>query len=118
MTNVGESQNLELRRSSRAKVSQGVAAIDRDRARAVEFHGRVTQDMAERNVKGAANMGRGVLVRRKHVDDLRGAVRARRGELAMSNLAHGYARIAASVESAVSTIVSPLPAAIRAVSTS
>lgn len=117
MKNVGEAQYLELRRSSRAKVSQGVAAIDDDRALAVERSRCVADNVAQWNVNSAADVSGIVLMRRKNVDDLR-AERAHLGEFAMANLAHDYARIAASAERAVSTIVSPLPAAIRAVSTS
>jgi hypothetical protein len=57
-------------------------------------------------------------VRWQRVDDLHAAGREQLKELAVSDLAHNYYRIAARASRAVSTIVSPLPAAIRAVSTS
>jgi hypothetical protein len=118
MTDVAESQKLELRRSSRTEVSQAIATIDDDRARAIQRRRRVAQNSAQWNVNGAADVSGGVLVRRQDVDDLRVAGGEHRGQLAMLNFAHDYARIAARAERAVSTIVSPLPAATRAVSTS
>jgi hypothetical protein len=68
-------------------------------------------------MNGAADVGGVVLMRWKDVDDLR-AGREHRGKLAMLDFAHCYARIAARAERAVSTMVSPLPGAIRDVSTS
>ena len=115
---IGESNQFELRRSSGAEVSQGIAAIDDYQSRAVESGRGVAQEMSQRNVNGAADV-RGVeFMRRQDVDYLRTTGRKHRGQLAMLNFAHGYARIAARAERAVSTIVSPLPAAIRAVSIS
>ena len=118
MTDVNEAQKLELRRSSRTEVSQAIATIDDDRTLAVQGRRRVSQNSAQRNVNGAADVCGVVFVRRQHVDDLRDACGEHRGKLAMLNFAHDYARIEARAERAVSTIVSPLPGAIRAVSTS
>ena len=114
---VDEAEQLELRRSSRAEVSQRIAAIDDDRASAVEQRGRIVQEVADRNVNRAANVCGVVLVCREHVDDLHAGGEGLE-KFAMLNFAHCYARIAARAERAVSTIVSPLPEAIRAVSTS
>lgn len=117
MADVGEAEQFELRRSSRAEVSQGIAAIDHDRARAVEHRWRVAQNVADRNVNRAADVRGVVLVRRQCVHNLR--VRRQHPEkFAMVNLTHCYRRIAASAARAVSTIISPLPGAIREVSTS
>ena len=88
MANIGESQIFELRRSSCAKVSQRIAAIDYDRASAIQMRRRVVQNAAERNVNRTTNVGGVVLVRRKYVDDLRGARREHRGKLTMLYLAH------------------------------
>src|SRR5208282_2686027 len=88
MTDAGESQYLELRRSSRTEVSQGIAAIDDERTVAVERRGCIAQDAAEPNVNSAADVGGVVLVRRQDLNDLR-AGRDHLGKFAMLNLAHG-----------------------------
>ena len=88
MADVGEPQYFELRRSSRAEVSQAIAAIDDDRAAAIQLRGRLAEDLADGNVNRAADVSRVVFVRREYVDDLRGARRKHRGQLAMLNLAH------------------------------
>jgi hypothetical protein len=80
--------------------------------------GRITHDATEWDVNSPADMRGIVLMRGKNVDDLRNAGRADRRELLMFDLAHCYWVIAARAVKAVSTIVSPLPAAILAVSTS
>ncbi len=63
-----------------------------------------------------------IFLRRKHIDDLR-ARGEHREDFTMVNFTHvylgsGFVRISSSVDCAASTISSPLPAAIRAVSTS
>ncbi len=79
---------LELRRSSRAEVSQAIAAIDDDRAVAIKLGGRIAEDVADRNVNRAADVSSVVFMRRKHVDDLRVPDASIAANLAMLNLAH------------------------------
>ena len=117
MADVEEAEPLELRRSSRAEVSQTIAAIDDDRTSTVEQLDRIAQDMADRDVNRSPEVRSVVLVRWQSVDNLH-AGGEHPEKFAMLDLPHCYARIAARAERAVSTIVSPLPAAIRAVSTS
>ncbi|MFZ2060737.1 MAG: hypothetical protein WAU82_06980 [Candidatus Binatus sp.] len=87
MADVGEAEQFELRRSSRAEVSQGITAIDDDRARAVEQCWRVAQDTADRDVNRAADVRGGVLVGRQGVDDLHAGGEHPK-KFAMLNLAH------------------------------
>ena len=86
MADVAEAEQFELRRSSRAEVSQRIAAIDDDRARAVEQFWRVAQNASGRNVNRTADMRSVVLVRRQDVDDMRTG-RKRLEKFAMLNLA-------------------------------
>jgi hypothetical protein len=58
---------------------QAIAAIDEDRAVAIEPGGRVAEDLADWNVNRVADVNRVVFVRREYVDDLRGARREHRG---------------------------------------
>jgi hypothetical protein len=87
VADVGEAEQLELRRSSRAEVSQRIAAIDDDRARAVGQRWCVAEDASDRDVNRAAYVSGSVLVRRESVDDLR-AGGEHLEKFAMLNLAH------------------------------
>jgi hypothetical protein len=85
VADVGEAEQLELRRSSRAEVSQGIAAVDDDRA--VGQRWCVAEDASDRDVNRAAYVSGSVLVRRESVDDLR-AGGEHLEKFAMLNLAH------------------------------
>jgi hypothetical protein len=63
-------EKFELRRSSRAEISQAVAAIDNDRPRLVENALRVAQQLGKRQMDRAFDRGDPMLVVRKHIDDL------------------------------------------------
>ena len=87
MADVVEADQLELRRSPRAEVSQRVAAIDHDRPNGVEQLWRVAQNILDRNMNRATDMGGLVLMRRQRVHDSR-AGRQHPEKFAMLDLAH------------------------------
>jgi hypothetical protein len=118
MTHIGEAEQFELRRSSCAEISQAIAAVDDDWTCPIEQRGRIAKDAADGKVNRTADVGGLVLVRGQRIDDLHCAGGEHRGEFTMLDFSHCYERIAARVSRAVCTIVSPLPEATRAVSTS
>jgi hypothetical protein len=71
VADLGEADQLELRRSPRAQISQGVAAIDDHRAVAVDQLRGTGQDAADREMNRAANVRGLILLGRQDVDDLR-----------------------------------------------
>jgi hypothetical protein len=116
-------EEFELRRSSRAQVSQTVAAINDDRSRLVEDALGIAHQFRQREMNRALDRGAAMLMLRQHIDDL-----PARGKnlqhLAMIDNSHFMGcylilrAISASCASAVSTSCSPVPAATRAVATS
>jgi hypothetical protein len=116
-------EKFELRRSSRAKVSERIATIDNDWTIAREHFRGIGQHFPERQMNRAGQMNRVVLVRRERVDNL--CARRNQAEyVAMINGLHDQSapaprdRMAARFPRTRDTIVSPLPSATRAVSTS
>ena len=87
MEDVSETDQFELRRSSRAQVSQRIAAIDNYQARAIQFGRRIGEDSSQRKMKRTLDMRGAEFVRRQHVDDLR-AGRQQPPDFAMNNLAY------------------------------
>jgi hypothetical protein len=67
---VAIAEEFELRRSSRAQVSQAVAAVDDDRALLVENVLRVMQQLRERQMDRTADRGAAMLMSGKHIDHL------------------------------------------------
>jgi hypothetical protein len=70
MPHVAVAEKFELRRSSRAQVSQAIAAIHYNRFVFIECALGFIQQMREREVNRAANRGGAELVSGQHVDDL------------------------------------------------
>ena len=89
MADVGEGEGFELRRSSRAQVSQAIAAVDGDGPCVVEACRRVVKNVTQRNVDRAANVRGLIFVRRQNVNELQPSRREHRGEFTMLNFSHG-----------------------------
>jgi hypothetical protein len=73
MHHVAEAEEFELRRSSRAQVSQTIAAVNDDRAPFIERVLRIMKQLWKRQMNRSADRDAAELVGWQHIDDLAAA---------------------------------------------